>query len=180
MMAFLTRYNIALLIFPVLLYLLINREQIKDWKSILIGIFSSFLVIIPVFIFIYQKLGNILYPFVSTFGNTASSSFLPEYYPYDPNLLYFIERFPIYTGFEGMLILLIILAGLILVIFKFNKLNEIKKSFDQYKTKIDHFNLKLISFVILLIIFLLTFGQVNYMITEVIFFVLGFSILFIG
>lgn len=175
MMAFLTRYNIALLIFPVLLYLLINKEVIKDWKSILIGILGSFLIILPVFIFFYHKFGNILYPFVSTFGNTASSSNLPEYYPYDPNFYYFIERFPMYTGFEGMLILLIIFAGLMLAIFKFkDKSFDLKKSFNQYKTKLEHFNLKLILFVILLSIFLVTFGQIHYMITEVIFFISGF------
>jgi 4-amino-4-deoxy-L-arabinose transferase-like glycosyltransferase len=173
LMAFLTRYNIALMIFPVLLYLFINKEKIKDLKSIIIGILSSLFIISPVLLFFYQKFGNILYPFISTFNTTASSSFMPEYYPYDPSLLYYIERFPIYTGFEGILLSIIIFIGLIIMaFFKFkNEPLNLRKSFNQYKGKIEHFNIKLGLFAILIITFSVTFGQTHYMITEVIFFV---------
>jgi 4-amino-4-deoxy-L-arabinose transferase-like glycosyltransferase len=175
MMAFLTRYNIALAIFPIVFYLLINRKEIKSIKNILIGICVSFLLIIPVFIFFYQKFGNILYPFLSNLGYSSSSSFLPEYYPYDPNLLYFVEKFPIHTGFEGLLILFIVfIGGLMFFILKFkNNTFNVKKAFVNYKSNIEHFNFKLISFAILSIILIGTFGQVHYIFAEAIFFVLS-------
>ena len=92
-MAFLTRYNTALLIFPIILYILINKDEIKNFKNILIGIFASILLLIPFLTFFYEKFGNILYPFISTVSTTISYS-SPEGYYYDPNLLYYLERFP--------------------------------------------------------------------------------------
>ncbi|MEN6292394.1 MAG: glycosyltransferase family 39 protein, partial [Methanobacterium sp.] len=50
MLAFLTRYNNALIIFPIFLYILINRHEIKNIKHLFAGILSSLLFIIPVFI----------------------------------------------------------------------------------------------------------------------------------
>lgn len=175
MMAFLTRYNAALVVFPVLLYLLINKKEIKGFKNIIFGLIASFLIIVPVFIFFYQKFGNIYQPFTSTFGNTASSSFLPEYYPFDPNIFYFIEKFPIHTGFEGILILLIIFLGLLAVAVLKLRNNSLidKESFKQYKSDIEQFNLKLIAFIVILVIFIGTFGVVPYLATEITFFILG-------
>ena len=47
MFAFLTRYNSALLIFPIFLYLLINKDKV-NFKNFIIGIIASILIIIPV------------------------------------------------------------------------------------------------------------------------------------
>ncbi len=60
--AFLARYNNALLIFPILLFLFINKDKINI-KNILLGIIASILIIIPVLIFFYEKFGNILATF---------------------------------------------------------------------------------------------------------------------
>ncbi len=72
MFAFLTRYNNALLIFPIFLYILINKDKI-NFKNIFIGIAASFLIIVPVLIFFYEKFGNIIYPFIN-FGSTSAAT----------------------------------------------------------------------------------------------------------
>ena len=64
MFAFLTRYNSALLIFPIFLYIFINKDKI-NFKNMIMGIIASILIIIPVFIFFYEKFGNMLYPFIN-------------------------------------------------------------------------------------------------------------------
>ena len=172
MMAFLTRYNTALIIFPIILYILINKDEIKNFKNIIIGIFGSILLLIPVFIFFYEKFGNILFPFISTLGVTLTVSPSLDYY-YDPNLLYFIERFPIHTGFEGFLILFIILIGFVIYLLIKLKMKSVdkKKLIGWWNIKKTSTKLKLILLFGITVIFVGTFGQVNYMITEVIFFV---------
>ncbi len=171
MMAFLARYNTALIIFPIMLYILINKDKIRDFKSILIGILLSILVAVPVFIFFYEKYGNILYPFISTFGATVTSS-SSVYYSYNPNLLYFVENFPIHTGFEGLLILFIILVGFVIYLFLRLKSKSIdkKKLFVRWDVKKTSSKLKLLLLFVLTLIFIGTFGQVNYLITEFVFF----------
>ena len=73
MFAFLTRYNSALLIFPIFLFILINKDKINI-KNFIIGISASFLTIVPVLIFYYEKFGNIIYPFITFQTNSTISS----------------------------------------------------------------------------------------------------------
>ena len=175
-MAFLTRYNTALLIFPIILYILINKDEIKNFKNILIGIFASILLLIPFLTFFYEKFGNILYPFISTVSTTISYS-SPEGYYSNPNLLYYLERFPSRTGFEGFLIVFIILFMLVIyliITFKSKSYNKnLSKEWNILKTSKK---LKLLLFLVLTIIFIGTFGQITYMITEFIF--VGIILLF--
>lgn len=173
MMAFLTRFNTALVIFPMILYGYMNRDKIKRYKDIIIGILASILLIIPVFTFYYYKFGNILYPFVSTFG-TTTRTFATDYHPYDPNIYYFIERFFTYTGFETIIILLLIFIGLLFIIIK-NKSN-LKTKLDELNIKNKKTTYKISIFAILLVLFIFTLGQVNYLISEVIFLAIGFLI----
>jgi 4-amino-4-deoxy-L-arabinose transferase-like glycosyltransferase len=174
MMAFLTRYNTALLLFPIALYILINKDEIKNFKTILIGILGSILLLIPVFTFFYEKFGNILYPFISTLGTTITSTSSENYY-YNPNLLYYLDRFPIHTGFEGLLIIFIIIVGFVIyLLFNLKRKSIDKKLFEWFDIKKTSSKLKIIVFFVLTLIFIGTFGQVNYMITEVIFFGLIF------
>ena len=74
MFAFLARYNSALLIFPIALYILMNKDKV-NFKDIFIGMFGAFLIV-PVFVFFNEKFGNIIYPFMYFFGATSSSGFL--------------------------------------------------------------------------------------------------------
>ena len=76
MLAFLTRYNSALLIFPILLYLLIERKRIfeintHNLQNMFIGILISFLLLIPVFLFFYHTFGNVIYPFLNFSDNAG-------------------------------------------------------------------------------------------------------------
>jgi 4-amino-4-deoxy-L-arabinose transferase-like glycosyltransferase len=176
MMAFLARYNTALIIFPITIYILINKDKIRNFKNILIGILGSILVVVPVFIFFYEQFGNIIYPFIATFGTTITSSSPSLEYYYNPNLLYFIDRFPIHVGFEGILILFIILAGFFIYFLIELKRTSIdkKKLLDELSVKKTSSKIKLLIFFVLTLIFIGTFGQINYIITELVFFVLIF------
>jgi len=176
MMAFLARYNTVLIIFPITIYILINKDKIRNFKNILIGILGSILVVVPVFIFFYEQFGNIIYPFIATFGTTITSSSPSLEYYYNPNLLYFIDRFPIHVGFEGILILFIILAGFFIYFLIELKRTSIdkKKLLDELSVKKTSSKIKLIIFFVLTLIFIGTFGQINYIITELVFFVLIF------
>lgn len=171
MMAFLTRYNMALLVFPILLYILMNKDEIKNLKNMLIGIFGSLLLLLPVLSFFNEKFGNVFYPFLSTLNATSSSYFSAEYAPYISNPLFYVDRFPDQAGFGAITIILIILIGLL--VYAYKKKPEIgKKLFDVNSQK--PMKLKLVLFIVLSLIFIGTIGQAYYLITEFLFFILSY------
>ena len=175
MLAFLTRYNNALLIFPIFLYILINRHEIKNIKHLFTGMLASFLFIIPVFIFFYEKFGNIIYPFTSIFGTTATSH-LAESAAYDANPFFFIDKFPSFMGLEGFIAIFIILAGIFVygfLKFKRNSKDQ-KKLFNIPEIKKKSTKLKLALFAVLLLIFLCSLGHILSYFSEVLFFILGY------
>ncbi len=192
--AFLTRYNLALIIFPIFLYILINKDEIKKFKNIFGGIFASFLLLLPVFAFFYETFGNVLYPFISFFV-TSSTSFLPEYAPYDPNLFYFVDKFLIFIGTAGILIILIIALGMVIYgVLKIKKNSRDEKNSGDRKNSRDRkeksrskkglfyrwdvldtvTRIKLITLAVLVAVFVGTFGQTFYLVSEAIFFYLGY------
>ena len=178
MLAFLTRYAIAFAIFPMLLYIIINKSLVKDIKDILIGIFASVLALFPGLLFFYSTFGNPLYSF-STFFNatTTSSPISPENFAYHPNFLYFILKSPVYIGSVGTTLLLIILLGIFVYTFiqmRKGKCNVKKSLKNSFKIKNNFTKIKLLLTVILSLIFVATFGKINYMGSEVIFFILAY------
>jgi len=64
MLAFLTKFNQALIIFPLFLYILINWKNIKNHRNIAFGIAISSLIIVPVLIYYSFKYGNPIFPFL--------------------------------------------------------------------------------------------------------------------
>ncbi|MGB9978573.1 glycosyltransferase family 39 protein [Methanobacterium sp.] len=174
MLAFLTRYNNALIIFPILFYILINKDKIKDVKNIVIGALASLLFLIPVFIFFYEKFGNMLYPFMSFFNTSSSAS--AGTFEYNPNLLFYVEKFYLFIGFEGILIILMIAAGFFIYgALKFNQNPKNGKNiFNELDFKKRSTQLKLALFAILIAIFIGTFGKVHYMVSEIFFFILSY------
>jgi hypothetical protein len=126
MLAFLTRYNSALIIFPIFLYIFINWEdiisnQFKGIRNILIGILASLTLLIPFLLFFYQKFGNLFYPFIN-FASNASNPFSPQNASYNPNVLFYLDNFIYFIGIQGVLILLIILiCTSVYLIFKTRK-----------------------------------------------------------
>ena len=175
MIAFLTRYNNALLIFPMFLYILMNKEKV-NFKSILIGITASIIIIVPVLIFFYEKFGNIIYPFIN-FGTTSSSiSISSESASYDSNIFFFVQKFPAFIGPQGITILLIIVLGVVLYLFyRFVRKIPFKKNLlEKLGLKSKAKQIKLILFAILIILFLGSFGTTYYMISEIIFFAIAY------
>lgn len=173
-MAFLTRFNAALIIFPVVLYIFMNKQEIKNHKYIGWGILASFLLIIPVLWFYQIKFGNILFPFMDTFGAT-SRTFSPEYHPYNVDPLFYIKGFFSYTGFESFIITFLIIIGIaVYTIIRVKNQSDIKNKLLSIVSKED-MNLKfeLLIFAVLTLIFIVTFGQVHYMVSEVIFLAVG-------
>ena len=171
--AFLARYNNALLIFPILLYLLINKDKI-NLKNILIGIIASILVIIPVLLFFYEKFGNVLYTLLnfSSTSTISTGSYVSAIY--NPNILFFVERFPSFTGPQGITITLIVaFGGLTFILIRLMKIKlnkDLLKAYSQNKI----IKIELLLFVFLSIIFLVSFGKTLYYVSELIFFVMAY------
>ena len=175
MLAFLTRYNSALIIFPIFLYILMNRHEIRNIKHLFAGMLASFLFIIPVFIFFFEKFGNMFYPFLSVFGTTSTPS-LTESAAYNSNLFFFIDKFPSFIGLEGFISLFIILAGIFACGFlKFKRRSkDQEKLFNIPKIEKNSTKLKLILFAVLFLIFVWSFGQISPYASDVLFFILGY------
>lgn len=173
-MAFLTRFNAALIIFPVVLYIFMNKQEIKNHKYIGWGILASFLLIIPVLWFYQIKFGNILFPFMDTFGAT-SRTFSPEYHPYNVDPSFYIKGFFSYTGFESFIITFLIIIGIaVYTIIRVKNQSDIKNKLLSIVSKEDmNLKFKLLIFAVLTLIFIVTFGQVHYMVSEVIFLAVG-------
>jgi 4-amino-4-deoxy-L-arabinose transferase-like glycosyltransferase len=184
MFAFLARYNSAIIIFPIFLYISIRWDEIRgnniqNIKNMLIGILASFLVFVPVLIFFYQKFGNLFYPFI-TFASSTSNLLSPQNASYNPNLLFFLEKSPYYIGSQGALDVLIIAAGIFAyAIIKTRRNSRVKVDcnsqsknlFQELKLVDTITKIKLTVFIFLLFIFIGTFGQIFYMISEFIFFI---------
>ena len=175
MFAFLTRYNNALLIFPIFFYILINKDKIK-FKQVLIGICASILVIVPVLLFFYEKYGNMLYPFINFGSSSAALTISAENFAYDPNIFFFIQNFPALVGAQGIFILLIAIFGILIYpILRIIRKNQTKLNIlAKLNLKDRKIQLKYIILAIFVIIFLGSFGKTFYMINELLFFFIAY------
>ncbi len=174
MMAFLTRFNMALIIFPIFAYIITSRNEIKNPRNIIIGMFLGTLVLLPLFIFFNAKFGNAFYPFLDFLG-TSSSSGSTIHFAYNPDLLYYLKKMPYYVGLTSWTIVFFTLFAIILCAYKnkgkwsSNTINNFVTSLKNLKTGIK---VKLIFILILLAIFTFTFGKIHYMISEIFFFII--------
>ncbi len=175
MLAFLSRYNSALIIFPIFLYILINKDRI-NFKNLIIGIGASLLVIAPVLIFFYQQFGSIIYPFLN-FGSTSTMvTVSTQNTDYQPNLLFYIQHFTSYVGIQGVIILIIASLGvLVYLLLKFiRKILYKKNIINGLNSENRAFKYKLIILTILLVIFVGIFGRTIYMANEALFFMIAY------
>lgn len=179
MVAFLTRFSMALLIFPVFLYLIINWEKIKGLKyvrDILIGIIISFALLIPVFMF-YANFGNPIYPFLDFFGSSSGGSAAGGmHFAYITDFFYFVKLFPSLIGPEGIGVLLVILLGVMVYIFRRFKEKREKTSGEKDKGSFQSLlenngKIKLLSILIVSIILVFSIEKVHYLVTESLFFI---------
>lgn len=171
MMAFLSRYASALIIFPILLYISIELKNIKRYQDLVVGILISFLILMPVLIFFQLKFGNFLYPFVNSFG-TSKGSDLTLWFAYNPDKLFFIKNMPYYMGSTAIAVFSISLLGCAVIFLR--KIGLISKKIK--KLGLNSLNLdikiKLVLFVMLIILLIFSFRIINYMFTILIFTVL--------
>lgn len=167
--SFLTRYNQALIIFPLFLIILVDWQNIKKYKNIIIGIILSLLIIIPFLIFFTFKYGSPLYPFTSFYGST-SGSISNQTLDYNPDLLFYIRNLPFAMGNAALTIILVIAGGLIL---SWIKLVQGKKSLPHIKEalKVDY-KWRILIILITAAIFILSLGNVSYLLSEILFFIL--------
>lgn len=167
MLAFLTKYNMALLIFPIFFYIMISWKDIKKPNHIIVGMFLGSILLIPVLLFFYARLGNPIYPFMSFFGTSGGSSTTPLHFAYNLDTLYFIKWMPLYLGNTSLLIIFSTLFGLLLYIYK--KIDKIR-AFSWNKVIKDGNKTKLLLILAILTIVIITFGKVNYIVSEILFF----------
>jgi 4-amino-4-deoxy-L-arabinose transferase-like glycosyltransferase len=184
-LAFLTRYTSAVLIFPMVLYILINQNFLRNIKGIVLGVLAGLAILAPFFIYIYTKLGNLL-PFINIFTSTLTTSatavndlgYKPEKLYFLKNILNYISLGPLQGSYRvvqnpsqgnpsilAYIIALITLMGLGLYVYQILK---------QKIQKIDKSNRNLqVLYVIILIFFgvtgIISFFTASYMITELIF-----------
>jgi hypothetical protein len=171
-LAFLTKFNQALIIFPMVFYILINWQNIKERRNMVLGMIISFLVIVPVLIFYSFKYGNPLYPFLDFYG--VSSGPVSEFhFDYNPDILFYLKLLPLVIGNGASLIILTLIGGLFYTILR---MFQGKISIPKLKIGFKEDTLKKISILILLIIFLTSLGSVSYLISITIFFFLLFGL----
>ncbi len=182
-LAFLARYTSAIIMFPLLLYLLINGNFIRNVKKIAVGILAGLAVTAPFFIYVYSKLGN-LDPFFNIFTSTLlGSGATVSDLGYNPIKLYFLNNILNYisvgplSGIYGIfqspsrgypsllsyILAVIVIVGLVLYLYPILK-NKLKSA---------RVNKKTISLSALLLV-LITLGvysffNLSYMVTEILF-----------
>jgi 4-amino-4-deoxy-L-arabinose transferase-like glycosyltransferase len=173
MLAFLTRYTAGLIIFPIFLYLLLDRKLIKNLKDMFTGILISFLALIPALILFYNKFGNPLSSFQGFFSSTENPSGAENYY-YQPDLLFYLKKSFFYIGPGGIAIFLIILLGVIVYgFFGGDKIKTgLKKNLSRFNLKKKDTKIGIIAFLFLVLTFIFTFSKIPYMGSEILFFVL--------
>lgn len=168
--SFLTRYPVALIIFPILFYVFVNRNRLSNPKNLILGMITGFLVMTPFLVWSYVKLGNPIYPFMSSFNATSVIS-ANELFYYNTDVLYFIKKLPFLVGNVSIILILFIITGFLFYCIKSKfwlKLDM--KNFKKRHSKLSIWKLGL--FTISFSFFIITFGNIYFMFSEVIFLVI--------
>ncbi len=186
MLAFLTRYTAGLIILPILLYFLINIKNIDNTKKIIFGVLIELIALIGAFLFFYMKLGAVKSFYSLLLYVTTSQSVGVGDVAYNTNTLYYLQNILNYIsvgplqgtyvnilspsgGIPSILayiIALIVLIGLALYIYRvFNsRIKNIELKMDSVST------MKIILLIVLITGFIISFNNVSYVISEIIFF----------
>jgi 4-amino-4-deoxy-L-arabinose transferase-like glycosyltransferase len=169
MLAFLARYPAAFIVFPMVLYILMDDGWTLKLKDIFVGILLSILILIPVAGFFYMKFGDPSYPFVGFFGASSNSAgSVTTHFAYNSNFLYYINNLPDYVGLI-VTILFIVVLGFVLIKFILKSRDFIELCKEAFQSRITQ--LEILFLLILMLVFIGTFGKVHYMITEIMSFV---------
>lgn len=184
MVAFLARYTSVILVFPIFLYLTINRNFLKNFKKIIVGALASFALFVPFLAYFYTKLGN-LNPLISLVTSTImGSGGAVNDLGYNPDKLYFLYNILNYInlgplqgvyrqiqnpsqGFPSILayiLVIIVLIGLGMYLYQVAK-KKIENTDSNMNRTISH----LLALVVLLALGVWSFFSSSYLICELIF-----------
>lgn len=175
MVSFLTRYVAGLILFPILFYIIINQECFKNIRDILIGIFISFIPLLPVLLFFDHVFGDAFYSFHS-FVSTTGITGLTDSFFFQPDVFFYLKNFISYIGLGGFVIISIIIMGIL--IYGVVRGHEIKKEFQKnlYKLSVATDKREILIFIILVLIFVFSFSKFHFFVSEIIFFFLSLSL----
>lgn len=168
MISFLTRYNQALIIFPIFLFILINWQKVRKDKNMFIGIVLSFLIITPFLLFYALKYGSPLYPFTDFYG-TSSGSVSNLHFDYNPDPFFYVKLFPYTIGNAASLIVLTIIGGLLI---GWLRLVQGKRNLSDIKHIFTRNRVHTFIILILAVVFISSISRVPYILSEILFFVL--------
>jgi 4-amino-4-deoxy-L-arabinose transferase-like glycosyltransferase len=190
--AFLTRYTSIMLIFPILLYLLINNNFFNNIKKIGISILPSAVIVTPFLTYFYLNLGN-LNALINIFISTSSNSSAPvSDVGYNPDRLYYLTHILNYisvgplkgvysqilnpsTGFPTILsyiTMVILILGLGLYCYQILLKGKIQYNYSNNTIK-TFYNLLIL--IILSILGVTSFFLESYLVTEIIILLILFT-----
>lgn len=173
MLAFLTKFNQALIIFPIFFYILINWHNIKNRRNIIFGMIIAGLIFVPLLLFYTFKYGNPLFPFLDFFKSSTGSLVNEQYFDYNPDPYFYIKLLPLMIG-NGALLLIFTIIGAILTIYL--RLLLKKSSLPKIKFNVKDNLFIVITAVTLSVIFLFSWGVLSYIVSEILFFLVLFSL----
>lgn len=182
MLAVLTRFNMAFIIIPIIFYIILNKNILKILKDIFIGIILALLVLTPFLTLYYFTYADPFFPFTSTLGLTESLQ--QEKVAYIADSWYFIKNIPNLSLFSEKMglgvyaIIILPLIGLILYGFSIVQKkvamqrvkDKVREALDVKKIKITR--IKYLAAIILLLVFFISFGNISYIISDIIFFII--------
>lgn len=188
--AFLARYTALLMVFPIFLYLLINKNIIKNFKKLALGMISALALITPLFFYIYLKLGN-LTPIINIATSTILGSgsatndlgYNPDPFYFSKNILNYISVGPFNGPYNAIqnpsqgepsliayIIAFIVVVGLLMYIYHIFKKKFQTMDFSKKNIAIKNKNILFaVSLTFLLIGLLISFFTTSYIITELVF-----------
>jgi hypothetical protein len=161
MMAFLTRFTAGFIVFPIILYILMGGNYLRNLKEMIKGVLLSILLIIPYLVFMYQKTGD---PFITiTSLLSIQSESLSGHSAFSADPLYYLKTLDLFISIPGYLhnwiyylFILILVTGVIIYLYNLFKGHNLN-----WKSSSNRFKIILLAF--LIIAFLFTFSKISSM-----------------
>ncbi|HII83872.1 MAG TPA: glycosyltransferase family 39 protein, partial [Methanobacterium subterraneum] len=161
MMAFLTRFTAGFLLFPIILYILMCGNYLRNLKEMILGLVLSILIIIPYLGFMYQRAGD---PFITlTSLLSIQSESLSGHSAFSADPLYYLKTLDLFISIPGSLhhwifylFVMILILGVIIYFYNLVKDHQL-----DWKSSLNR--LKILLMVFFVIAFLFTFSKISSM-----------------
>ena len=161
MMAFLTRFTAGFLLFPIMLYILIGGNYLRNLKEMILGLVLSILIMIPYLGFMYQRAGDPFITLTSLLSIQSESQSGHSAFSSDP--LYYLKTLDLFISSPGSLhdwiyylFIMILVLGVIIYFYSMFKDHHL-----DWKSSLNRF--KILLMVFFLLAFLFTFGKISSM-----------------